>query len=258
MDRITDSTGTADGAADPAGAGAAPGIEAARTALAVTGAHLMPPATVRAALPGGPNGWARFAAHWEDLSPDPYAAAHGTRRLRRYGHFTVDPETGEGTLQPHTPFLQPEGTNHLYETQDRHFDPLTDAFLADPVLHSLLELLGKAADALARPERWQVKVHPFRVSAAADGEGQPTPEGRHRDGVTLVTSLLIGRENATGGQSTVYATDGREVLSTTLREPAALLLSDDRSTLHGVSPIRPVDAGRPARRDVLVITYTAA
>jgi hypothetical protein len=34
-----------------------------------------------------------------------------------------------------------------------------------------------------------------------------------------------------------------------------MLLGDDRRTLHGVSPIRPLDPTRPARRDVLVITF---
>ncbi|WP_245171493.1 2OG-Fe dioxygenase family protein [Streptomyces decoyicus] len=52
--------------------------------------------------------------------------------------------------------------------------------------------------------------------------------------------------------------DGPELLSATLDEPASLLLSDDRHTLHGVSPIRPLNPSRPARRDVLVTTLTPA
>jgi hypothetical protein len=230
--------------------------ETARAALAGEGVHLMPPADVLACTGTDETDWARFAAHWDDLSQDEYAARRGTRRLRRYGHFTFVPATGELRLLPHTVFVQPDNTNPLYETVDRHFDPLTGAFVADPVLRSVLGVLGRTAGALDGAERWSVKVHPFRVLAAADGGGEPTPEGRHRDGVTLVSSLLIGRENATGGESTVYSPEGEEVLSVTLDEPASLLLSDDRATLHGVSPIRPVDAGAPARRDVLVTTLT--
>jgi hypothetical protein len=37
-----------------------------------------------------------------------------------------------------------------------------------------------------------------------------------------------------------------------------LLLGDDRRTLHGVSPIRPISGSRPAQRDVLVITFASA
>ncbi len=140
---------------------------------------------------------------------------------------------------------------------DRHFDPLTEAFVTDPVLRSVLRLLGDVATCLDEAAEWSVKVHPFRVIASADGEGQPTPEGIHRDGVTLVSSLLIGRRNASGGESSVFDPDGRQLLAATLREPATLLLGDDRRTLHGVSPIRPLDPSEPACRDVLVVTLTA-
>ncbi|MFJ8074276.1 2OG-Fe dioxygenase family protein [Streptomyces sp. NPDC096176] len=231
-------------------------VDAARRALAATGVYLMPPDDVLACVGADAPSWARFAAHWEDLSEDEYAARCGTRRLRRYGHFLLAPATGELKLLPHEVFVQPDNTNPLYETVDRHFEPLTGAFTADPVLRSVLALLGRTAGALHSPQWWSVKVHPFRVIATEDDKGEPTPEGRHRDGVTLVSSLLIGRGNATGGESTVYSPEGDEVLSATMHEPASLLLSDDRATLHGVSPIRPVDAGLPAYRDVLVTTLT--
>jgi hypothetical protein len=80
----------------------------------------------------------------------------------------------------------------------------------------------------------------------------------HRDGVTLVTSLLVGRRNAIGGESTVCDASGRQLLAATLAEPGTLMLGDDRRTLHGVSPIRPIDHTGPAQRDVLVITFASA
>ena len=80
----------------------------------------------------------------------------------------------------------------------------------------------------------------------------------HRDGVTMVRSLLVGRRNAIGGESLVCDSDGRTLLSTTLAEPGTLMLGDDRRTLHGVSPIRPIDGSGPAQRDVLVITFASA
>lgn len=78
---------------------------------------------------------------------------------------------------------------------------------------------------------------------------------RHRDGVTLVSSLLVGRQNAAGGASSVFDSNGRRLLRSTLGRPGALLLGDDRRTLHSVSPVRPVDRNRPAYRDVLVVTF---
>lgn len=213
----------------------------------------MPPADVARSLGVDKDVWSRFAAHWEELAPDPYAAELGIRRLRRYGHYTL--ADGVATPMPTGAFVQPQDSNPLYVERDRHFEPLTEAFAADPLLERLLGLLGRFATALDDVAEWTVKVHPFRVVASADGDGSPTPEGLHRDGVTLVTSLLVDRRNAVGGESTVLDGDGRPLLTTTLSEPGTLLLGDDRRTVHGVSPIRPVDESAPALRDVLVITF---
>ncbi|WP_207787369.1 2OG-Fe dioxygenase family protein [Actinomycetospora cinnamomea] len=229
-------------------------VARAREEVASIGAHVLPQAEVLQFLGLDETGWAGFAGHWEDLRPDPYAARSGTQRLRRYGRFVVSPE-GRRELAPADEFRQPKDSNRLFLDEGRVFEPLTDQFLADPVLDGLLELLGGIAGALDDPARWVVHVHPFRVLGSADSRGDATPEGRHQDGVTLVSSLLVGRENAAGGTSEVVDEDGREILTTTLAEPATLLVGDDRRTWHGVDLIRPVDPGTPARRDVLVVTF---
>lgn len=226
----------------------------AREAVGRHGAHVVPGPEVMRWLGVDEQGWTGFAGHWEDLHPDPYAARSGTQRLRRYGRFVVTPE-GRRELDPVEEFRQPADSNRLFLDEGRVFEPLTEEFLADPVLDGLLELLGGIAGVLDDPPRWVVHVHPFRVLGSADSRGDATPEGRHQDGVTLVSSLLIGRENATGGTSEVVDHDGREILTTTLAEPATLLVGDDRRTWHGVDPIRPVDPQAPARRDVLVVTF---
>ncbi len=200
-------------------------------------------------------GWSRFASHWDHLTQDCYAAELGIVRLRRYGHFLYSAAEGAARLLPHGVFVQPENSNPLYIDRDRDFEPLTEAFARDRLLHRLLAFLGEVATGLEDAQEWSAKVTPFRVLSAADGVGDPTPEGLHRDGVTLVTSLLIARDNATGGESTVCDRSGAAILRTTLTEPGTMLLGDDRATMHGVSPIRPVDPAYPARRDVLVITF---
>jgi hypothetical protein len=199
--------------------------------------------------------WTGFASHWEELVPDAYAAELGTTRLRRYGHFVFTRADSSLRLLPHGAFVQPGGSNPLYIDRDRDFEPLTDAFAGDPLLSRLIQLLGGVATVLDDVAQWSVKVTPFRVLALPGGAGEPAPEGRHRDGVTLVSSLLIGRDNAVGGESTVYDLAGTPLLTATLSEPGTLLLSDDRSTLHSVTAIRPLDPFRCARRDVLVITF---
>ncbi len=215
----------------------------------------MRPAELSACLGIDDSGWKQFAAHWDDLAPDLYAAELGTQRLRRYGHFLFSPADGVFEPTTHSAFVQPEDSNPLYLDTDRHFEPLTEPFAKDPLLQRILTFLGRLATALDEVPSWSAKVTPFRVLASSDGAGQPTPEGMHRDGVTLVTSLLIGRYNAVGGKSAVTDMAGRHLLGITLEEPGTLLLGDDRRTLHGVSPVRPRDPSRPAQRDVLVITF---
>ncbi|WP_067859511.1 2OG-Fe dioxygenase family protein [Nocardia shimofusensis] len=230
-------------------------LVAARRALVARGVHLVPAAVTTSLLGVANETWERFRAHWDELGPDTYAAEQGTCRLRRYGRFAWSAATDRVRLLPRADFVQPENSNPLYIGVSRTLEPLTESFAADPVLRAALRLLGQVATALDDPAEWIAKVHPFRVIASEDANGLPTPEGRHRDGVTLVSSLLIGRHNAAGGESAVFDPDGRRLLTITLDEPGTLLLGDDRRTLHSVSAIRPVDRSHPAYRDVLVVTF---
>lgn len=231
-------------------------VAAAAELVATEGAAVLSSFDVTRSLGAGREEWTRFARHWQRLGPDPYAAELGVQRRRRYGQYSLR----DGVLRPmpRSTFVQPQESNPLYIGKDRDFEPLTDAFTRDPLLRKLIDLLARVAAALDRVEDWNVKVHPFRIRSLTDEGGHPTPEGMHRDGVTLVSSLLVGRRNAIGGESTVCDLDGRELLVTTLTEPGTLMLGDDRRTLHGVSPIRPIDGSGPAQRDVLVITFASA
>lgn len=231
-------------------------VAAAAKLVATTGAAVLSSFEVTRALQVGREEWTRFGRHWQHLAADPYAAELGVQRLRRYGQYSFR----DGMLHPlpKSTFAQPEDSNPLYIGKDRVFEPLTDAFAKDRLLHKVITLLARVAAALDDVPDWNVKVHPFRIRCCAEDDGDPTPEGMHRDGVTLVSSLLIGRRNAVGGESKVCDPDGRALLATTLEEPGTLLLGDDRRTLHGVSPIRPIDGSGPAQRDVLVITLASA
>jgi hypothetical protein len=223
--------------------------------VAATGAAVICSVDVQRSLGAGRDEWMRFTRHWKHLAPDPYAAELGVQPLRRYGQYAFR----DGVLRPilEYTFVQPEDSNPLYIGRRREFEPLSDAFARDPLLHKLIELLARVASALDDVENWNIKVHPIRTLSWTDEGGHPTPEGMHRDGVTLVSSLLVERHNARGGESTVCDADGRELLATTLADPGTLMLGDDRRTLHGVSAIRPIDDLGPAQRDVLVVTFAS-
>lgn len=229
-------------------------VAAATHDLTTAGVAVLPAFALSRSLGIHLEEWIRFGRHWDHLLPDRYAAELGVRRLRRYGRYLI----GDTTRPvPAEDFVQPEDSNPLYIGKSREFEPLTPAFAEDPVLHGLLALLRRLASALDEVTEWNVKVHPFRSQSSGNGNGRPTPEGMHRDGVTMVSSLLIRRRNALGGQSVVCDPDGRRLLATTLVEPGTLLVGDDRRIVHGVSPIRPIDDSGPAQRDVLVITFAS-
>jgi hypothetical protein len=230
-------------------------VATAQQGVTSDGVFMMPASDLTRCIGADEHDWARFASHWDDLAPDSYAAELGTQRLRRYGHFAFTPSDGTATLMPHSEFVQPENSNPLYVGRNRHFEALTDSFARDPLLGHLLAILARVATALDELAEWSAKVTPFRVIASADGQGEPTPEGLHRDGVILASSLLIDRHNAIGGTSAIHDLDGRQLLTTTLCQRGSLLLGDDRRTLHGVSAIRPANPDEPAQRDVLVITF---
>jgi len=104
-----------------------------------------------------------------------------------------------------------------------------------------------------RPRVWHVEVHQFRITTGNE-QGQPTPEGMHRDGVDWVLVMLVRRENVSSGETRVEDVSREPLGSFTLAEPMDAAFVDDDRVLHGVTAIETVDPSRPAYRDVLVVT----
>jgi hypothetical protein len=203
------------------------------------------------------DAWSDFAAEWEDLRVDRFMADGGTYRYRRYGAFAYDAAAAELRLLPHGPYIQDSTVNSLNGGIERHFEPLTDSFCASPVLQGLLRGLGDAYSDVEKHSRWTINLHPYRILASADAAGQPAPEGMHRDGVTYILTMMIGRNAITGGESGVHTNERVELQRCTLRDRGEILLGDDRRTLHSVTPITP--SGQPTgHRDVLVVAFTAS
>ena len=225
----------------------------ARRALTDLGAYVMTHVDVSRCLRIAGDEWDALAAHWDDLPPDPYAAQVGTTRFRRYGQFLFD---GPDTVleMPHEDYVPTLGSDPPSLSRRRSLAPLTGAFAAEPLFGRLLRMLAWLAEGLDSPTRWTVRVHPLRV-LATDRMALPTPEVLHSEGVTLVTALLINRSNTAGGETAVVDAGGLPVMTTTLIEPGTMVLTDDRHTMHGVSPIRPAHLGAPAVRDVLMVTF---
>ena len=200
---------------------------------------------------------AAFADSWNDLPLDDYMADGGRYRRRRHAVFTS--EGGGLSRQPDQPHYQSLRDNPLNGGVARWFAPVRDDIARGHTLRSAIQLLTTIAERRRQAVcRWRVEVHQFRIESRCGDAGRPTPEGMHRDGVDFVLVMLVGRRNAAHGVSTIGDPDGSPLVRVQLAEPFDTMLLDDARVRHGVSPIRALDPARPALRDVLVVTLTAA
>ena len=199
----------------------------------------------------------RFAASWNDLGEDRFMADGGRYRRRRHATFDVTPEAI--LRRPHQAHFQATDFNPLNGGIERWFDPIREEVATHPLMQTVLATGRDLFDALTpvdqRPRAWFVEVHQFRIEASANGAGQPTPEGAHRDGVDWVLVMLVTRENIVSGVTTVSSLDHEELGSFTLTETFDTAVVDDSRVFHGVTAVEPLDPARPAYRDVLVVTF---
>jgi hypothetical protein len=197
--------------------------------------------------------WQSFAASWDDLGLDLYMADGGRYRRRRHAVFTRDREGL--SRQPHRAHYQSRDYNTLNGGIARWFEPVKDKIAAHPILQVELALAYQVFNQATPHDGWEIELHQFRITAAAGGEGRPTPEGMHRDGVDFVMVMLVRRENVQSGETMIEDTGKNLLGSFTLTHPMDATFVDDHRVLHGVTPIVPIDPDRPAWRDVLVATF---
>ena len=202
--------------------------------------------------------WDAFAASWNALEPDTYLAATGRFRRRRHAVYAAS-RHGEVQLRPHQAHFQTLAYNTLQGDIARWFEPILPEVANGASLHAILDFCREFFGGLS-PDvaQWHVEVHQFRIEATAGAAGEPTPEGRHRDGVDYVLVLLVDRENIASGTTTIHAPDGKALGEFTLARPMDAALIHDPRVFHGVTPVTPLDAGRASHRDVLVVTFRAA
>lgn len=180
----------------------------------------------------------------------------GRYRRRRHATFAVS-RAGDIERRPHQPHYQSRDYNPLNGGVVRWFEPIEQSVGAGPTMTAVLHCCAQVFGALAPPEvaRWHVEVHQFRIEAVGASAGNPTPEGRHHDGVDYVLVLMVRRQNIASGTTTLHTVDGQDLGSFTLQHPFDAVLLDDARILHGVTPVRALDPGQAAYRDVMVVTF---
>ncbi len=201
--------------------------------------------------------WSDFARSWDDLRQDEYMADGGKYRLRRYSEFNLDPVARTLSVLAHRPYRQSKADNYLNGGIDRLYAPMQMDIQNNRCFADVLFRCADVLPPVPPSSSWWVQVFQNRILATPDQQGKPTPEGVHRDGVDYVLTLMVGRNNVIGGESSTYAQDGRTLLaSVTLAEPGDFILLDDRRTKHGVAPIGRRDAAGSGYRDALIAMFT--
>lgn len=205
---------------------------------------------------GSLEDWDAFSASWNRLPHDGYMADGGRYRRRRHATFAIS-RSGEIERRPHQPHYQSRDYNPLNGGVVRWFEPIEERVGTGPTMTAVLRFCAQVFDALAPAEvaSWHVEAHQFRVEAIGQAVGNPTPEGRHQDGVDYVLVVMVRRQNIASGTTTLHTVDGADLGSFTLEQPLDTVLLDDARIVHGVTPVRALDPAQAAYRDVLVVTF---
>ena len=229
--------------------------------IARTGFVRLQPAEARASIEtcGSLADWEAFGASWNRLPHDGYMADGGRYRRRRHATFAIS-RAGDIERKPHQPHYQSRDYNPLNGGVVRWFEPIEEGVGAGQSLTAILKFCAQAFDALAPADvaNWHVEAHQFRIEPVGELAGNPTPEGRHQDGVDYVLVLMVRRQNIESGTTTLHTVDGQDLGSFTLEQPLDTVLLDDARVSHGVTPVRALDAAQAAYRDVLVVTFRRA
>src|SRR5207344_784806 len=97
--------------------------------------------------------------------------------------------------------------NRLVGGIERWFEPIAPAIAGGPSFGAIVSFGLELYGSLKPGTDWHIEAHQFRIEARPGAEGQPTPEGVHRDGVDYVTVMLVDRVNIESGTTTMHAPD---------------------------------------------------
>lgn len=199
-----------------------------------------------------------LAREWDHMRVDQYLKEGAAFRERRYGSFAFHSNQNQLHLLPHKPYFQSKTANSYAGGIERELAPLTDEFVANPLLRELIfydyESFPTTAD--QDDDWWLIACHLFRIIGKPTERGEPTPEGVHRDEIDFGAMHLMRRQNVLGGYSRIHFEDKTIKSEVVMREHLDTLYWDDRKILHSVTPITPENISEQAIRDILILGFT--
>ena len=210
---------------------------------------------LEADAPHALSDWEAFAASWDGMPLDEYMADGGRYRRRRHATLSAQSGHDEIKLEPHQPHYQSLDYNTLNGGIPREYAPILPAVVLGNTMQSTLQFCLHVFGKMMPQADWHIECHQFRIEASSAEQGQPTPEGVHRDGVDFVLVMMVRRVNISSGTTTMHDLEQRKLDSFTLTRPLDCAIVNDRRCMHGVTPVQQIDPSKPAYRDVLVVTF---
>jgi len=183
-----------------------------------------------------------------DLLPVDKYLRSGTRR-RRFSWFAGTPQNP--VRLPHKLFYQTE----KYEGRPdihREFDEIDSSVYNHSSFQNIIEVYVRITG--INMANTPIEIHQLRVSCGDGFDGNPSPEGVHRDGCHYLGVFVINRDGVVGGETSVHfnKTDGpiySEILS-----PGQFLVCDDEKVMHHALPMTTESRKSVAHWDIFVLT----
>lgn len=203
------------------------------------------------------SNWCTLADSWHNLGLDSYMADGSRYRRRRFAAFSIS--SGKIRRKPHQPHFQSRDHNKLNGGLERWFEPIEERVCSHPYIKGFFSVCGEIFSTgklkTFHSINWHAEMHQFRIEAAANTLGCPTPEGLHRDGVDWVGVMLIDRKNIQRGTTEIFDVIKHKSSNCTLINPLDTVFLDDTRVRHCVTPISRSANHVNGYRDVLVLTF---
>lgn len=192
-----------------------------------------------------------FEKFFENMPYDPYV--NGNFRKRRYSSLKQN-SNGDFEIQPHKKFLQKSDVNDLLGDVEREYEELDEKLIKSKNFKQIVE--GFINLTRIDPTKTEIGIHQIRIHSSIYINGEPAPEGRHKDGFDFVGIFCAKRQKITGGESELFLNkddfDEDAILRKLLKENEMLVVND-KEVFHNATKLNPtgVDLGY---RDVFVFT----
>ncbi len=173
----------------------------------------------------------------------------GGFRRRRFSWFSGSPQ-GLSRL-PHKQFYQTE----KYEGRPdifREYDEIDNSVIQHSSFQNIIDCFVSITG--INMMNTPVEVHQIRVLCGEGVEGNPSPEGVHRDGCHYLGIFVVRRDGVIGGANSIHLAKDEEAVFETMLEPGQFLFCDDEKVMHNANSIHPADDVKHATRDIFVLT----